>query len=284
MILNQFSLLMSVYAKENPDFLSRCLDSILAQSVLPDELVIVKDGSLTGELDAVLAGLQFPGELQIIALPENVTQGPARAEGVKVAKHEWIAIMDSDDICLADRFEKQLQMIRDNPELGLIGGQIAEFLDDPEHIVATRTVPVSNEDIVAYAKKRNPFSQMTVMFRRELVLAAGNYRYFPWFEDYDLWARMIKNGTVCANHPGILVYARAGGGMVGRRRGRSYIKSEWRMQKQLKSLGFIGFFGFWRNAALRIPVRLLPEKMLAAVYKRFARGGPGHDFHTAGRV
>ena len=269
--MTKFSLVISVYEKENPAFFSQCLESILAQTIMPDELIIVKDGPLTVELENVLQNLQFPGETRIITLPENVTQGPARAEGVKAAKHGWVAIMDSDDICRPDRFGKQIKMIEDNPELGLIGGQIAEFMESADKTIATRSVPLSHSEIVKFAKKRNPFNQMTVMFKREAALDAGNYRYFPWFEDYDLWARMIKNGAVCANHPDVLVDARVGGGMYGRRRGKKYIRSEWRMQKQLKEAGLINTLEFARNAALRIPARLLPSKALAAMYNRFAR-------------
>ena len=112
---------------------------------------------------------------------------------------------------------------------------------------------------------------MTVMVNRKQALEAGNFRYFPWFEDYDLWSRMIKNGVVCGNHPDVLVNVRVGGGMYDRRRGSSYIRSEWRMQRQLKSLGIINILEFVRNCALRIPVRLLPGRALAKVYGKLAR-------------
>ena len=272
----KFSLIISIYAKESPIFLRQCLDSISAQTAKPDELIIVKDGPLTEELETVLIkyanteAMQIP-TINIIALPENVSQGPARAEGVKAAKYEWIAIMDSDDVCRPDRFAKQLKMIENDPELTLIGGQIGEFADDPAQTVATRTVPLSHEEIAEYAKKRNPLNQMTVILKRDSALNAGNYKYFPWFEDYDLWTRMIKGGAVCANHPDILTDARVGSGMYGRRRGTSYIRSEWRMQKQLKGLGFIGLAGFVRNVIVRIPARLLPAKLLATLYRTFAR-------------
>ena len=267
----QFSLLMCVYDKENPVHLTQCFESIRTQTVLPSELIVVKDGPLTDELEQILRNLRFPNELKIIALPENMTQGPARAEGLKAAKHEWVAIMDSDDICVHDRFEKQLKMIADNPELGLIGGQISEFTENPEHIAAKRLVPTEHNEIVTFAKKRNPLNQMTVMLKRDLAISAGNYRYFPWFEDYDLWSRMIKNGAVCANHPDVLVNARIGSGMYARRRGISYIRSEWRMQRQLRQLGFIDSIRFIRNTALRIPIRLLPQKGIEAVYRRYVR-------------
>ena len=267
----EFSLIICVYEKEDPQFLSQCLDSVLAQTRQPDELIIVKDGPLTGGLEKVINDFPFPNGKKVISLPENKTQGPARAEGVKAAKHDYIAIMDSDDICRPHRFEKQLKMIADNPELGLIGGQISEFADDPGYKVAERHVPTAHSEIVKFLKKRNPFNSMTVMFNRKLVLEAGNYRYFPWFEDYDLWARMISNGAICANTSDVLVDARVGSGMYARRRGVSYIRAEWRMQKHLKKSGIINTAGFIRNVALRIPIRLLPEKALARVYNRFAR-------------
>lgn len=262
---------MSVYAKESPIFLAQCLDSISAQTVKPDELIIVKDGPLTEELEAALRNCRFSGRVHTIALPENVTQGPARAEGLTTARHSWVAIMDSDDICRPDRFEKQLSMIEREPGLGLLGGQIAEFAGDRGDVVATRNVPAAHSEIIRFAKKRNPFNHMTVMLRRDLAIRAGNYRYFPWFEDYDLWTRMISKGAVCANHSDVLVDVRVGSGMYGRRHGASYIRSELRMQKQLKDLGFIGAPGFVRNTALRLPVRLLPEKAVAAVYGKIIR-------------
>jgi len=268
--MTKFTLLTCVYAKENPIFFSQCIESILAQTVIPDEWIIVKDGPLTGELEAVLGKLCFPNDLKILALPENVTLGMARAEGLKTAAHAWVALMDCDDICDPHRFEKQLEMIEANSELGLIGGQISEFIDNNEHVIAKRAVPTEHDDIVSFAKKRNPFNAMTVMFKRDTALSAGNFRYFPGFEDYDLWTRMIKNGTRCGNHPDILVSARVGG-MYARRRGVSYIRSEWRMQRQLKKLGLINGAEFVRNAVMRMPVRLLPRKGLAAVYNKFAR-------------
>ena len=269
--MTKFSLIMCIYAKECPEHLSQCIDSILTQTIKPDELVIIKDGPLTGELETTLQNLRFPNETIIISLPENVTQGPARAAGLKAAKHEWVAIMDSDDVCAPDRFEKQIEMIESDPGLALIGGQIAEFAENPDSVIATRAVPLKHSEIVQFAKKRNPFNQMTVMLKRPIALDAGNYRYFPWFEDYDLWTRMIKNGARCANHPDVIVNVRVGSGMYARRRGQSYIRSEWRMQRQLRDMEMITRAEFLRNAALRIPPRLLPEKALAAAYNRFAR-------------
>ena len=231
-----FSLLLCTYEKDNPTHLGECLDSIIAGSVLPNEMIIVKDGPLTPELDEVIAKSNFPFEVNIIALSTNQTLGIARAEGVSAAKHNWIALMDSDDINFPNRFELQLAKITKNPKIDMLGGQIAEFNTVPNRTHALRKVPTSHAKIIPFAKKRNPFNAMTVMFKKDLALISGNFRYFPGFEDYDLWVRMIKNGAICQNCEDVLVYARTGGGMYARRRGISYAKYEWRMQRILLSL------------------------------------------------
>jgi len=266
-----FSLLMCLYAKENPDDFRQCLESIDRLNIMPAEIIIVKDGPLTDELEEVLKSHDFLCAINIIALPENVTLGPARAIGVEAAKNEWVAIMDTDDICRPDRFDKQFNMIVCESKLGLIGGQISEFMDASGNEETAKNVPLTHEEIVRFAKVRNPFNHMTVMFRRDEVLAAGNYRYFPYFEDYDLWTRMINNGTMCANHSDILVDARTDSGTYARRRGLAYIRLEVRLQKQLRSLGITTGFEYFRNILLRVPVRLLPGRMLAGLYRGLLR-------------
>ncbi|MCL2424865.1 MAG: glycosyltransferase [Oscillospiraceae bacterium] len=276
----KFSLLLCLYEKENPEHLKQCLESIDEASILPSEIVIVKDGPLTADLEDVLSNHRFPMianehpmNVIVVALPENVTLGPARAAGVEAATHEWVAIMDTDDICRRDRFEMQLHVIEQNPDLGLIGGQIAEFIDTPEHTVATRIVPTSHVEIVKFAKMRNPFNHMTVMLKKDAVMKAGNYRFFPWFEDYDLWTRMIKNGIMCANLSDILVDARIDNNTFGRRRGMAYIRLELKMQKQLRDLKLVSNFELLRNVVLRLPARILPSGLLASVYRKFIRNG-----------
>jgi len=266
-----FTLLFCTYAKDNPQHLTQSIDSVLKQTVLPSEWLIVKDGPLPESLEAVIRDMSFPNDLKIVALPKNVTLGPARMEGIKTASNEWVALMDSDDVCVPDRFEKQLALIEADPDLCIVGGQIVEYDDIPGTVLAKRNVPTSHAGILARAKKRNPFSAMTVMFKRDLALKAGGFRYHPGFEDYDLWTRMMVIGAKCANHPDVLVHARAGMDMYSRRRGISYIHSEWRMQQNLKKLGINNAFGFLRNLILRVPIRLLPTKTLGRIYKRFAR-------------
>ena len=267
----KFSLLLCTYAKDNPAHLKACLVSIISQTSLPSELVIVKDGPLVPELDGAISSTSFPFEAQTVSLPLNQTLGLARAAGVEAAKHDIIALMDSDDIALPDRFELQLAEFAKKPQISILGGQIAEFNDNPDHTHAMRMTPLAHHDIVARAKTGNPFNAMTVMFKKQAALDAGNFRYFPGFEDYDLWVRMIKGGAICQNCPETLVLARTGSGMYGRRRGIGYMKQEWRMQRELFKLGLINRSRLLLNTFKRIPVRLLPNPMLESIYIKFLR-------------
>ena len=264
----EFSLVMAVYAKENPLHLSQCFQSIERQTIKPTEIILVKDGPLGVELEKVIKDSSLC--MRFIAFDTNMTQGIARAEGTKAAKYKWVALMDSDDICMPDRFKKQLEFINNNPNIDMLGGQVMEFEQDK--YLSIKNVPLTHKEIITYAKKRNPFNAMTMIFKRDIALQAGNFRYFPGFEDYDLWVRMINAGAICANHPDILVDARTGSGMYKRRKGLSYIKFEYKMQKQLKELGLIGIFQFIKNIILRIPIRLLPTCCIRFFYSKFARG------------
>jgi len=266
-----FTLLLCTYAKDNPLHLAQSIDSVMKQSVLPAEWLVVKDGPLPEPLEAVIRSISFPKGSRVIALPKNVTLGPARMVGVRAARHDWVALMDSDDVCLPDRFEKQLALINADPDLCIVGGQITEYNDIPGTALAMRNVPTYHTGIVKRVKKRNPFNAMTVMFKRGPALAAGGFRFHPGFEDYDLWTRMIVRGAKCANHPDVLVHARTGMGMYARRRGLDYVYSEWRMQQNLKALGINNTRRFLCNLLLRIPIRLLPTNALSRIYKRFAR-------------
>ena len=268
-------MLLCTYAKDAPDYLAQSINSILQQTLLPDEWIIVKDGPLPESLESILADISFPNKLKILSLPKNVTLGPARMKGTQAATHNWVALMDSDDICQPNRFEKQVALINADPNVRIIGGQIIEYEEIPGKALAVRNVPTGHEQIVRRAKKHNPFNAMTVMFKRDKAIEAGGFHYHPGFEDYDLWTRMIAKGAKCANHPDVLVHARTGNGMYMRRRGLSYIRAEWKMQRNLYQLGITNRFECICNLMLRIPIRLLPAKILGYVYEKFTRL-PGH--------
>ena len=270
-----FSLLMAVYKNDNPDFLAQALDSVIANTCAPTQVVIVRDGPVTPALDAVLEryGAQLP--LELISLPVNQGLGPALNAGVLACREQWIARFDSDDICVPTRFEQQLAYIASHPDTALVGGQIQEFETDHGQAYASRIVPEAQADIYRFAKARNPFNHMTVMFRKSVVLEAGNYQNDQLYEDYALWIRMMMLSVPVANLPAVLVYARAGNNMFRRRGGWKYAWNEVQFQYGFYRKGFLSLPQLAINIASRAPVRLMPNQARAFIYRQILRR-PNH--------
>ncbi|TYR72622.1 glycosyltransferase [Rossellomorea vietnamensis] len=270
----KFSVLMSVYFKENPLYLEDSLESVVKQSVVPTEIVLVKDGELTKELDDIINHYitNYPSLFKILEFKQNQGLGIALKEGVKACNYDIIARMDTDDIAVSNRFEKQLNIFKLNKEIDIVGSNITEFDKNPENIISIKRVPISDNEIKKYAKRRNPFNHMTVMFRKKAVIDSGNYMPFPLNEDYYLWIRMILNNSKMYNINESLVYARAGSNMFERRGGKGYFYTDIKLQKEYLDLGFINLYEFITNISMRAPVRILPNKMRGWIYMTFLRG------------
>lgn len=267
---DKFSVLMSLYIKEKPEYFRACMESILSQTILPDEIVIVKDGPVTEELDDVLNEYvnQKPSLYTIVPLEKNCGLGHALAEGILRCKYELVARMDTDDICRKDRFELQLEQFRKNPELDVCGSHISEFEDTPDKIVAKRTVPITDAEIKNYQKRRDGFNHMTVMYKKSKVLEAGNYQSCLLMEDTYLWVRMILVGCVCMNIDESLVYARIGKDMFERRGGYAYYKNYKTGRKKVRETGYIGWFDYYYTLWVQFAVAIIPNKIRGWMFKK----------------
>ena len=267
-----FSVLLSLYAKESPTFLASSLDSIFHQTLLPTEIILVKDGPLTAELDAIVSdyAVRYP-VLKVVALPQNQGLGRALNEGLKHCSYDIVARMDTDDIAKPERFEKQIAVFQKHPELDLVGAWIDEFENTPQHILSVRKVPETSGEIYEYGKKRCPVNHPVVMFRKSAVLAAGGYQHFPLFEDYFLWVRMLKNGAKFYNIQESLLYFRTSPNMFKRRGGWKYAMDEVRFQNVMRKMKMITWGRFLMNVAIRFPVRIMPNKLREVIYKKSLR-------------
>ncbi len=238
----QFSVLMSVYKNTKPDELRDCIDSLLNQTVKADEYIIVKDGPLSDDLNVFLTQLQLTYDnFVFVNLEQNVGLGNALREGMERCAYEVVARMDTDDICVKDRFEKQIKFFEEDEQLSVLGSNVAEFTESIDNVIAYREVPGSHKEICEFLKKRDPFNHMTVMFRKSHVMAAGGYLPWHYNEDSYLWARMFLNGAKFANINENLVFARVGKEMYARRGGYKYFKSEKGILKFKKKNRIIGF-------------------------------------------
>lgn len=270
--MEKFSVLMSIYKNEKSEYLKQALDSILNQTLLPDEILIVKDGLLTLELDKILDEYAAKNKtIKFLEFEKNRGLGLALRDGVVACKNEIIARMDTDDIAKPDRFEKQIQYLKDNPQIALLGSWVTEFSDNENKPDTVTELPCNYDDIKKFAKKRNPFRHMTVLFKKSAVINSGNYRDFLWFEDYDLWVRMLQKGFMADNIPEYLVNVRADKEMFARRGGRQYLKQDIKFQRFLLKIGYINFLEFVINIVIRGSVRLLPNNFRKFIYSNILR-------------
>lgn len=269
MAQKDFSVLMSVYYKEQPDFLRQSLDSVFGQTIRASQVVLVEDGPLTPELDVVVAeySSKYP-ELETVPLSENRGLGLALAEGILHCKYEIVARMDTDDIAREDRFELQLKEFEKNPKLDICGSHVKEFEDDENVVVTQRKVPLTDEACKKYQKRRDAFNHMTVMYKKSTVLAAGNYQHCPLMEDTLLWVNMFKNGAIGMNIDDYLVNARIGKGMYERRGGWAYYKKYKQARKRVYDTGYISWWDYFYTLMVQFIVALMPNKLRGVVFKR----------------
>ena len=264
----KFSVLMSLYFKEKPECLRECMDSVLRQTVLPDQIVIVKDGPLTEELEAVLAEYESkdPERYTFVPLETNRGLGLALAEGMHHCRYELVARMDTDDICREDRFEKQLQEFEKDLDLDVCGSHIVEFENDVNNLVAKRTVPLTDKDIKQYQRRRDGLNHVTVMFKKSTVLKAGNYQSCLLMEDTLLWANMFRSGAKAMNIDDSLVYVRIGRDMFERRGGLAYFKKYKTGRRQVYETGFISWWDYMYTLIIQFVVAIMPNKLRGWVF------------------
>lgn len=268
-----FSVLLPVYYKEDPSFLDVALSSIENQTLSASEIVLVKDGPLTNELDEVINKHQLASQVPytIVVLDKNIGLGIALNKGLERCQYEWIARMDSDDIAMPKRFEKQISFLINHPYIDVLGASILEFDTDPEKFIGERKPPLKHDQMMQYAKLRNPINHMTVIFRKSAIESVGSYFPMNGFEDYYLWIRLLQRGFRFANLDEVLVKARVGDEMIFRRHGYGYVRNEWKFAQCAKSLGFLSFFDYIRYLVMRIPLRLLSPFILKKMYNKLRK-------------
>lgn len=268
----EYSVLMSVYYKEKPEFLRQSMISIYEQTVPTNDFVLVCDGKLNDELDGVIDEMQtkFGDILNVIRLPQNVGLGKALNEGIKHCKNDLVARMDSDDISYPNRCEKELEMFQKN-SIDIVSGVVEEFTVSPTDTYSKRILPEKNNEIVNFAKKRNPFNHPCVMYRRQAVQNAGGYQDFYLLEDYYLWIRMLINGSVGYNIQEPILWMRTGNGMYKRRSGLKYAKSQAELFKFMQEKGFINNWQYVKSVAVRFASSIAPNFLRKFMYETILR-------------
>ena len=268
-----YSVLMSVYHKEKPEYLKQAIASIHAQTLPTDDFVLVCDGLWNDALDKVIAEKQqeMGMTLNVVRLAKNAGLGSALNEGIKHCKNELVARMDSDDIAYPNRCEKQMAVFNAHPEVSICSGIVEEFTTDPNTVDAKRVPPETNAEIVEFAKKRNPFNHPCVMYKKSAVEAVGSYQDFYLLEDYYLWLRMLMAGSQGYNIQEPLLHMRAGSDMYLRRAGWKYAKTLAGVFIFMKDLGFIGRGQYINSCVIRSGSALAPNWLRKFMFEKVLR-------------
>ena len=271
----KFSVLISVYWKEKPEFLRESLNSVFTQTRSADEVVVVKDGPLTPELDAIICNFKKEhAELRIVSLEKNMGLGIALNKGINACSYDYVARMDSDDICFPQRFEKQIGYLEKHPDIDALGCWTQEFTENERNekiLMAKKMFPVTAWDIFKYCTKRNPMEHPSIVLKKQTVIEAGNYQSYYLFEDYSLWAHMLVKGANFHNLPEVLLYFRMTPDSFKRRGGWKYAISEIKTLNAFRRIGFLSNLQYFISLLRRIPIRLMPSVMRKFVYQTFLR-------------
>ena len=260
------SVVMAVYYKIEPEHFRRALESMVSQTLPPDELIVVEDGALGPELHAVLdefSKSQVP--LVRVALPENRGSAIAAQAGVEVARYPWIVRMDADDIALPDRLDRQMGVVRGG-DVDVVGSAMLEFDGDESRVVGTRVLPEQHEAIARYARINSPVNNPTAVIRRSALNDAGGYRPVHLMEDYDLFARLLAKGARFYNIAEPLLLFRAGDAMFRRRTTKGMLRAERTMQRNLVRYGLVSRPRAAANIVIRSLFRALPASLLKRAY------------------
>jgi len=274
----KFSVLISVYHKEKIENFTAAIDSVINQTLLPNEIVLVQDGPLTVELENAIANYlnTHPGLFSVIVLPENKGLGAALGIGLQKCAYPWVARMDTDDICISDRFEKQVAFLERNPEYDILSGYISEFDNDTGQALKIKKIPLNHDEAIRFFRFRSPINHVTVMLRKDKVLEAGNYQAFYLLEDYYLWARMILHKARIAGIPDVLVSVRVDQKTMFRRNHWKYFRNEVRLHAFFLKKKLISLPVFLFNVVLRFFVRNAPNFISTFIYRRI-RSSPSYE-------
>ncbi|MDC1071580.1 glycosyltransferase [Gammaproteobacteria bacterium] len=274
-LASKFSVLLPIYLRADPCELQHCLQSLVSQTLLPDEVVVVEDGPITHELDAVL--IDYSKKLNLVRhqCDKHRGLGPALQDGLLKCSFPLVARVDSDDTSVPERFQWQIEHLESNPQISIVGGVLCETLPSNSNQTnlfrLNRELPTDPDNLRHFAKYRNPLSHPTVMFRRCSVLAVGGYQDCPFFEDYFLWVRMLIGNKLLSNLERVLVHTTADNNYFSRRTGLSYRQAEWLFAEKLLKLGFHSRLENMFFRIFRIPLRFLSHEVIGGLYSRLLR-------------
>lgn len=269
--MEKYSVLMSLYYKEKPEYLKQAIDSMINQTVKPDEIVVVYDGPLTNELYEVMNKYitDYPNLFNVIKNKKNLGLGMSLNNGLKACKNNLVARMDTDDISKPNRCERQINKFCTNPELTIVGAHIDEFVDTVDNIISSRKVPLSSNKIYEYAKRRSAFNHPVVMYKRDAILRENGYSNLRRNQDVELFGRLLFKGYKAENLDESLLWFRVNNDLTKRRKSWENTKSYITTIKEFWKIGYSSFLDYLIILFFQIIIFILPIKIQNYIYSKF---------------
>lgn len=271
LVIKDYSVLMSVYKNDNPEQVSEAIESMLSQTISPEQFVIVIDGPISKELCDLISNYSKNSLFDIVWIKQNGGLGNALNQGIKQCRNELIARMDADDISKPCRCEKQLRCFNLDPQYDIVGTQIEEFQCSINNVVSTRPVPLTHRDIVKFSKRRSPFNHPTVMYKKSAVEKVGGYDSYGRKEDLDLFIRMLNNNCKACNLDESLLYYRVGTDNIKRRKTWKNCKEYVAVMRKYYKKKYIGLFDLLYVIVGQVAMFILPLGIVKRLSNVFLR-------------
>lgn len=273
--MSKYSVLMSVYKKDEPAFLKQAIDSMLEQTIKCNQFVIVEDGPLPQSLQKTIDDYKSKNKklFTIVPLKENVGLGRALDEGLKHCRNELVARMDADDISKSERCEKLLALFDNEPKLSLAGTNVDEFYDEPDNVVSSRKVPSDYESIKKFIRRRSPFNHPTVMLKKSEVIRCGGYGKMKRKQDLDLFSRMINTDCYALNINESLLLFRSNADNYKRRKSWEYCKSYIDVVKENYKRGYCSKLDLAYVIAGQLFLHFSPSWLMKRASDKYLREG-----------
>lgn len=267
------SVLMTTYAGTPADFLYDAIDSVAKCVPKPAQLVLVVDGPLNKKEEDLLEEIEASKKfsfLDIVRLPKNCGLGTALNAGVPYCSYDWIARMDSDDYCLPDRFKLQWKLTQDRPDVDLVCGWQIDFEEKFGSWTGIKTVPEEHEDIASTLIWRCAVPHPSIMVRKSHLESIGGYWKHRFAEDYDLFFRLISNGTRFYGIQKVILAVRAPPAQRNRRGGWKVLKLDLLFRWACFRRGDFGFFTLMSTSIVYSAFRLSPN-FIKSLFYNFSR-------------
>lgn len=264
----KISVVMSVYENDEAENFEIAVNSILKQTYLPSEIILIVDGPVPNDIEVLISKYEKKSIFKVCKFQYNSGLGNVLRFGCNEAKYPIIARMDSDDIAEPTRFEKQIKYLMSNPGCDVVGTYGKKFSNCVNTKKFSSKLPITDAEIKKYMKKRCPFNHMTVMMKKSTLMKSGNYQNLYLAEDYFLWIRMYLNGAVFHNIPEVLTNIRTDKLTFLRRHGLKYFKSVASLLKLMRKNKLISFWGYYKSILVRFVYHvLIPAKLKHIFYK-----------------